>query len=200
MEKNELVSSVDLYREIIDRVVSKHDSPFQRMMRKAKDIDLDYFEKVAHGGNRLSAELNMELKDYVVEEFSRMADELFSKELGRHIIADVLEAAETVFHGEHNNAYVDFIDDISRSLTWYVANEMVTAGQPMFSNDEVRRKYKSAKKITLEEFIKGTNYKDVIDFYTALMDNTWWACRVVAVDRTRCFLTQLADDLKNENK
>ena len=38
----------------------------------------------------------------------------------------------------------------------------------------------------------GNNSEDILDFYRALIDNTWWACREVVVNKTNDFLLKIA--------
>ena len=79
MEKNSTVTPLSVFFEIEHRVIKDEKSPFKTMLSKAKDIDIDYFEKItrSRGVNRLSEELNLGLKDQVVDAFGKMADSYY---------------------------------------------------------------------------------------------------------------------------
>ena len=46
MEKNNTVTPLDVFQEIKHRVIGDEQSPFKTMLSKAKDIDIDYFERI----------------------------------------------------------------------------------------------------------------------------------------------------------
>ena len=79
MEKNSTVTPLSVFLEIEHRVIKDEKSPFKTMLSKAKDIDIDYFERItrSRGVNRLSEELNLGLKDQVVDAFGKMADSYY---------------------------------------------------------------------------------------------------------------------------
>ena len=65
MEKDNKITPLSVFLEIEHRVINDEKSPFKTMLNKAKDIDIDYFEKIerSKGVNRLSEQLNLGVKN-----------------------------------------------------------------------------------------------------------------------------------------
>lgn len=182
-----------LFDAIIKMVVTGRLAPYYKMMGKAKDIDIDYFDKINRGVNSLSDELNLELKDKVVESFSKMADSYYlSSDLESRIVAMIQEESDTIKENNGKNKYQDFLNALADKLETYVKDSNIHEGFPKYTNDDIEAMYKDAKRITIKEFLLGSNGEDVLAFYSALMDNTWWACREVVVRKTNSFLLSLA--------
>lgn len=198
MEEKKFLTSGELFRVIVSLVAEAFDSPYQRMMRKAKDIDLDYFEPVAHGGNKLSPELNMKLKDKVVTDFGKMADHYYvESHLEEHLLAYVKEQAAQAQDENGRAIKATYLEEVATDLLSY-AESMKFLDFSRFTDASVKEKYKYAQEITLREFLFGDNYKDVLEFYSALMDKTWWECQEVIVKRTQDFLLQLTSKIRED--
>lgn len=193
MEKNNTVTPLSVLHEIEFRVIQDEKSPFKTMMRKAKDIDIDYFEKFSRnkGINKLSEELNLSVKDQVVEVFGKMADSYY-------VDGDLLEQMKALVFQEAEKAKnkKDFLITLVGLLEWYADKGVPSAGWSRYTNEDLLVKYKNAKEITLKEFLMGSNVKDILEFYSALMDNTWWACRELIVERTQRFLQNLSGEIR----
>lgn len=178
---------------IIDMVVSGEESPYKKMINKAKDIDIDYFEKIDRGLNSISDELSPELKDIIVEKFSQMADSYYAEgDLESKIITVIQTGADVIKEEKGVNECKDFLNYLAECLESYVKGKNIHPGIPKYTNADVINMYQEAKHITLTEFLMGNNSEDILDFYSALMDNTWWACREVVVNKTNDFLLRLA--------
>ena len=185
--------SSDVYSVIIDVVVTGTHSPYNEMIKKAKDIDIDFFEKVSRGTNSLSEELNLELKDKVVDAFSKMADNYYvGSALESRILALVQDRADAIKNTDGENACKEYIKSLSECLEVYAKGSNIHAGFPKYTNEIVTELYEHARHITLKEFFMGGNDQDILNFYNALVDNTWWTCREVVVNKTNDFLLALA--------
>ena len=196
MEEKKLLTSEELFHVLVIFVVKASDSPYERMMRKAKDIDIDYFDPISHNGNQLSPELNLELKDKIVDDFRKMADYYYVEgQLEESLLAFVMEQAAQSMDGNGCSTQVAYLEDVATKLQSY-AERMKLLDIPRFTDAIVKEKYEYAQEITLREYLFGNNYKDVLEFYSALMDKTWWECQEVIVKRTQDFLIQLAGKIR----
>jgi len=182
-----------LTTNIIDMVVTGEESPYKKMISKTKDIDIDYFEKIDRGFNSISDELSPELKDVIVDKFIKMADCYYAEgDLESKIIAMIQKEADIIKEEKSVNECKNFLNNLAESLESYVKGTFIHPGFPKYSNEDVAVMYQEAKHITLTEFFMGNNSEDILGFYSALMDNTWWACREVVVNKTNDFLLKIA--------
>ena len=178
---------------IIDMVVTGRESPYKKMINNTKDIDIEYFEKIYRGSNSISDELSPELKDTIVEKFSKMADSYYAEgDLEAKIVAMIQKEADAIKEEKGDSAYNTFLICLAESLKSYVKEANIHPGFPKYSNEDVAVMYQDAKHITLTELLMGNNSEDILDFYRALIDNTWWACREVVVNKTNDFLLKIA--------
>lgn len=200
MEEKKFWTSEELYKILVVVIVEASDSPYEWMMRRAKDIDIDYFDPISHNGNKLSPELNMELKDKIVADFEEMADRFYvGSHLDEHLLLFVKKQVAKIKDGNGCSTQVEYLEEVATKLQSY-AEKMKLLDIPRFTEASVKEKYDNAQEITLREFLFGNNYKDVLEFYSALMDKTWWECQKLIVKRTRDFLIQLAGKIREEAK
>lgn len=192
MKNENKVTPLSVFLEIKHRVIIDEKSPFKTMLNKAQDIDIDYFEKIERsiGVNRLSEQLNLGVKDQVVDAFGKMADEYY-------VNGDLLEQLKTLALQEVEKVEdkKEFLRTLAELLELCADSGIPSAGWSRYSNEDLQELYKNAKKITLMEFIRRNNMKDILEFYSALMDNTWWTCRELIVDRTKTFLRNLSREI-----
>lgn len=197
MTKDPFIPSIDMYRTIIDMVVEGEDSPYQQLMRKTNDIDMQYFEGIRRDTEAIPSELNMALMDKVVNDFRKMADELFEQnDLDKQIIQTIKSQTSNVKDTMGEEALQNYLASLSNALRDYAKGMMLKGDGPQFTHLELQEKYEAAQRVTLKERIMKDNKADVIDFYHALMDTTWWECREIVVQRTRTFLQSLADNVR----
>ena len=183
----------DVFDFIIDEVVTGLHSPYYDMINKAKDIDIDYFENIDRGVNKMSDELNLELKDKIVDSFSKMADGyFFESDMESRLVSLIKNKVEVIKEVEGINACNDFLNKLAERLEMYAKGTNLHAGFSKYTIEDVYALYQDAKKITIKEFMLGDNGEDILDFYSALMDYTWWACRVEIVRKTNDFILSLA--------
>jgi len=186
-----------MFNTIIGEMVNSSSSPYQTMMKKTKDIDIDYFEKIDRGVYTISDELNIELKDKVVASFSKMADDYYKDaELETRYVDRIREQADKILATGDTKGCKDFLNGVAGQLEVFVNSSVIHEGFPKRTNAEIEAMYQDARHITLKEFLLGTNDEDILNFYNALMDNTWWACREVVVRKTNAFLMSIAEKVR----
>ena len=178
---------------IINELIQKHDSIYNSLMSKVNAIDTDYFEPITRDENILSPELNLELKDKVLNDINEQANRLFfDSDLMEQILADVRSRLEE--EGDIETAQ-QTLTNTAQELRKYAQDRLLFISTPKYDDVELSRLYKQAKKVTLLEHIAQNNRKDIIDFYHALMDRTEWECKALVERKTSQFLTQLAERL-----
>ena len=67
-----------IFQTIVSEVVTGESAPYQYLIKKVNDIDVDYFENITRDEETLSPELNMELKSRVVERFKEETARLYA--------------------------------------------------------------------------------------------------------------------------
>ena len=178
---------------IINELIQKHDSIYNSLMSKVNAIDTDYFEPITRDENILSPELNLELKDKVLNDINEQANRLFfDSDLMEQILADVRSRLEE--EGDIETAQ-QTLTNTAQELRKYAQDRLLFIPTPKYEDEELNRLYEQAKKVTLLEHIMQNNRKDIIDFYHALMDRTEWECKALVERKTSQFLTQLAERL-----
>lgn len=183
---------------IIAKVIEDIDSPYQQLRRKLKDIDVDYFEDISRDTEKIDTKLSLELKDKICSDFQSWADELLEKSglKGQLItLVKVRFAEETEL--QSTDDYECFIEAVAKKIKTYAAQLLQTAETENITEAELKEKYEAARRITLKEKILRNNKQDVIDFYHALMERTWWECGNIVLFRISEFLTSLSNDLMN---
>lgn len=193
---NTNMTETDVFRIIIDMVVTGEHSPYNEMLNKTKDIDIDYFENIDRGTNSLSQELNLDLKDVIVDSFEKMADGYYTDNYLDSIVSIIKREANTIEEKNGVNAYEVFLKNLAEDLELYAKGSNIHPGFPKYTNSDVVNLYQEARKISLKEYLLGNNGEDILVFYNALMDNTWWACRDVIVNKTNSFLLGLSDKMR----
>ena len=178
---------------IINELIQKHDSIYNSLMSKVNAIDTDYFEPITRDENILSPELNLELKDKVLNDINEQANRLFfDSDLMEQILADVQSRLEEEGNLETSQ---QTLTNTAQELRKYAQDRLLFISTPKYDDTELSRLYKQAQKVTLLEHIAQNNRKDIIDFYHALMDRTEWECKALVERKTSQFLTQLAERL-----
>ena len=194
MKNNSFTPSTELCRTIISRVLEVNDSPYKRMMQKANDIDIDFFEDISRDTETLPAELNMELKYKVLDSFKEMSQQLFVESgLEQQLIEMVKESAVVVKNTMGTEAYVDYMHSIANEI--FRSAGGLTIEEPVVADAELRDKFEAAKRITMKELVLRNNKADVIAFHHALMERTWWECRELIAEQTKSFLRRLANSI-----
>lgn len=95
---------------IIDMVVTADESPYRKMINKAKDIDIDYFEKFDRGINSISDELSPELKDVIVDKSTKMSDSYYAEgDWESKIIAMFQKKEDSIKEEKGDSTYNNFL-------------------------------------------------------------------------------------------
>lgn len=193
----EFTPSAELYRIIIDKVVEGHDSPYNWLMRKTNDIDIDYFDAVRNHGDVLHEDLNMELRDKIVKIFEGKCDDRYVySSLKNDLLKQVAGESAILKEKMGADAYHDFLESLVDELITYANDLEIKPRFPKYTNEDLRLKYEAAKRITLKERVVTSNAYDITAFHDSLQDRTWWDCRVLVTNRTREFLLQLAEEIR----
>ena len=181
------------FTNIISTLITLPNSPYHRMTSKVNDIDTEYFEPITRDENTLSPELNLELKDKVLNDIDEQANRLFfDSELMEQILSDVQSRLEE----EGNKETVQqTLRDTAKELQKYAQDRLLFIPTPKHDDAELHKLYERAKEVTLMEHILQNNRTDIIAFYRALMDRTEWECKALVERKTSLFLTKLAERL-----
>ena len=158
------------------------------MIKKMYDIDSDYFDKIPAWTEQLPSELDFQLKDNILKDFGKLADELFEQELKSKCIDQLIEEWESVPNHEDENRETVFegtMASIKQFATLYFSRENPC---PKVDEEALLKKYNKAKRRGLFERIGQTNNADVIEFHHALMYKTVWECQELIEKRTISFI------------
>lgn len=194
--KKAFTPSAELYRVIINKVVEDHDSPYNLLMRKTNDIDIDHFEAVRNNEEVIHEDLNMDLRDKVVRIFEKKCDERYvNSDLKNDLLAQVAGESAILKEKMGAEAYSDFLRSLGEEITTYANGLEIKPRFPKYTNEDLKLKYEAAKRITIKERLLTSNVYDITAYHDALQDRTWWDCRVLVTDRTREFLLELAEEI-----
>lgn len=197
-QNNEFYPSTQVYRSIINRVVENEDSPYSILMHKTNDIDIDHFEAVRDFQEKINENLNMGLRDKVVNIFEAKAKELLNDSgLGETLLQQVKEKSGVVRETMGQQSYEIYLASLASELKTYADSLEIKPRFPKYTNEYLRLLYDAAKRITLKERLVTSNVYDITAFHDALQDRTWWDCRVLVTNRTREFLLRLAERIKS---
>ena len=181
---------------IIAKVMEDIDSPYQLMRRKLKNIDIDYFEDISRDTEIIDPKLNLGLKDRIRGDFQRSADELLEESgLKEQVTDEIKEHLSKQKQQISPEEYTNILADVVNELRNYANQLLQTVDIEKITESELAEKYEKAKLISLKEKILRNNKRDVIEFYHALMERSWWECSVFVEKRIVSFLMSLADEL-----
>lgn len=170
---------------VIDEVVRDGNSPYNMLLRKVNDIDVDYFENISRDQEQLSDELSVELKDKVIVQFAIMADDLFlNSTLAARLSAAVRDKAE--------GSSPHLLECVKKALQQYAADRLKFIPAPQATSKDLNKMFIAAKEVTLAERFLRNNKADVIEFYHALLQATVYDCRKLIEERTAVFIETIA--------
>lgn len=195
-QDKEFSPSKQLYRTIINRVVENEDSPYSLLMRKINDIDIDHFDAVRNHEEEIHENLNMDLRNKVVNIFEAKAKELLCDSgLGETLLRQVKEKSGVVRETMGQQSYEIYLSSLATELKTYADSLEIKPRFPKYTNEDLRLMYEAAKRITLKERLLKSNVYDITAFHDALQDRTWWDYRVLVTNMTREFLLRLAEEI-----
>ena len=173
---------------LFTNIVSEETSPYHKMIKKMNDIDSDYFENIPAWTEQLPSELDFQLKDNILKDFGKLADELLGQELKSKCLDQLIEEWRSVPNYENENKEAlseGIMTSIKQTATLYFNREKPC---PKVDEETLQKKYKKAKRRGLLERIGQTNNADVIEFHHSLMYKTVWECKELIENRTIKFI------------
>ena len=179
-----------LFRHVFKIVVLDNKSPYHQAVKKLNDIDVDYFEKIPAWTEQLPTELDFQLKENILNDFDKLADELLNQELKTKCIGALLEARRTTIDPE-KEIMESTMASIKQFATLYFGRENPC---PKVDEETLQKKYKKAKRRSFGERIIQSNKADVIDFHHALMHKTVWECKDLIESRIIQFIEEVIKD------
>ena len=186
---SQIISFSGQYPSLLFRsIISFESSPYHQMIKKMNDIDSDYFDKIPACTEQLPSELDFQLKDNILKDFGKLADELLGQELKSKCLNQLIKEWRSVPNHDNENRETlvkDTMASIKQIATLYFSRENPC---PKVDEETLQRKYKKAKRRSLGERIIQSNNADVIDFHHALMYKTVWECKELIEDRTIKFI------------
>ena len=179
-----------IFENIIAAVIDNPQSPYHRLMDKVNDIDVDYFENITRDENTLSPELNLALKQTVVENVDEIARQLlYDSGLSGKITFDILDQLK------NKEYYRQILLNTANKLQRYAKDRLLFIPTQKHDDVELEKLYEQAKEVTLLEHIMQNNRTDIIAFYRALMEQTEWECKALVEKRISQFLALIADKI-----
>ena len=92
---SQIISFSRQYPSLLFRsIISSESSPYRQMIKKLNDIDTDYFDKIPAWTEQLPSELDFQLRDNILKDFGKLADELLGLELKSKCIDQLIEEWE----------------------------------------------------------------------------------------------------------
>ena len=192
-----MLSPQTFFEAIAAPVIYNGDSPYKLMTRKLDDIDIDYFQRGEPLGKRLDDSLELEIKTRILNDFKTYGEQLYenAESIKQQIIDDVRDLI--VKYDNRATAFAH-LSEAMEKMHRFVRKQLCFVPIPMYSRKELKELYDEAQKVTLLERVTGSNDKDVIRYYHALIVHTVWACRMLTRRRASQYLMQMVDTLSRE--
>ena len=185
-----------IFQAIVSEVVAGESTPYQYLIKKVNDIDVDYFENITRDEETLSPELNMELKSRVIEKFKEETARLYAPAREATLLADARRRIKEWQQAHPDSqAECEALNDVKSRLNKYAADRLLFIPAPEWDEETLNEMYEQAREITLLEHILGNNKEDIIAFHHALQSRTAWECRTWVEEQTSAFLKEIASKL-----
>jgi len=181
------------YRFVYDIVIYADNSPYHQLQKKLYDIDVDYFEQVPAWTERIPSKLDFKLKNDIVTDFNKLADQLLNQELKYQLVQELNFGNIDVTEKEVKDAF-----DSLKSIAPFYFNR--TKPCPKVEEKELRKLYRKAKRRSFCERIFHSNGNDVYDFHQALMHRTVWECKELIENKTLSFVEEVMYNAFNTTK
>lgn len=179
------------FETIAAPVLYEKESPYKLMTRKLNDIDIDYFQGVIAMGQTLNNELSLDIKHRILSDFVKYGEDLIaiqSDPIEKKIITGISRIVND--YSSRDEAISDLTEALKKTER-FIREQLCFVPIPMYDNAELRELYNAAKRITLLERVTGSNDKDVIKYYHALIEHTVWACRMLMRRRIGLYMTNI---------
>ena len=169
-------------QSIYDIVAKEVDALYPQFMKRVNDIDIDYFEDIVRDSEVIPKELNLGLRDKVLDDVNQYAMQLLEG-------SNIKDQITAMMGGTNASTAKKAFDGAKELIRDYVYTGCLLNGSPNITEQELQKKYKDAKKRDLWELIMRNNKKDVIEFHHALMDSTYEQCKDVLYNNIISFLS-----------
>lgn len=190
--------SKELFETIVGPVLYEDESPYKLMMKKFNDFDIDYFNGPYILGDRLDETLNISVKQRIIHDFGEYGNLLIrenSEIIEERVKNDIGRWLEKQ---KDRKAALQQLDEVFANIHKFIRRQLNYIAKPMYTKSELKELYEAAQRVTLIERVTGSNDKDVIRYYHALISHTVWACRMVTRRRASQYLMHLVDVLSRE--
>ena len=156
----------ELSKRIYEVVVEEVETIYPQFMKRVNNIDLDYFEDIVRDSEEIPKELNLELREIVLDDVRLYAMQLLEKSNIRRRIDVVMQDVDV-------DTARDVFEKAKELIRSYVYASSILNGSSDVTEKELQKMYTDAKKRNLWERIARNNKNDVIEFHHALMDKTY---------------------------
>ena len=172
------------FSPLFNTVIYEEISPYHQLLKKLYDIDVDYFEKVPAWTERIPSKLDFKLKNDIVTDFNKLADQLLDQELKNQLVQELNFGNIDVTEKDVKDALESL-----KSMAPLYFNKAKPC--PHIEEKELRKLYHKAKRRSFWERIFRSNSNDVYDFHQALMHRTVWECKELIESRTLSFVEEV---------
>lgn len=170
-----------LSSRIYDVVVEEVENIYPQFMKRVNSIDLDYFEDIVRDSEEIPKELNLELREIVLDDVRLYAMQLLDKSNIRRRIDVIMQDVDL-------DITRDVFGKAKELIRSYIYASSILNGSSAITEEELQKMYTDAKKRDLWERIARNNKKDVIEFHHALMDKTYEQSKDVLYDCIEAFI------------
>ena len=181
-QRHKVMKIRELSQRIYDIVVKEVDAIYPQFMKRVNDIDIDYFEDIVRDSEEIPEKLNFELRDKVLADIKQYAMQLLEESCIKNQIEAIMVNTDAATAREAFNNAKELIRN-------YVNARSILNGSSDFTEEDLQKMYKDAKKRDIWELIMQNNKKDIIAFHHALMDNTYEQCKDVLYESVISFLS-----------
>ena len=188
----------DLFNTIVSPVLYEDGSPYKLMVGKLNDIDIDYFQDSVPLGRTVDADMEMNVKNSILNDFVSYGNEIIS-ENAASVERKIVEDVGILLLGYNNRSEgLNNLDAALGMIHRFVRKQLCFVPVPKHSKSELQKMYHDAEKVTTFEWLTGSNDKDVIKYYHALIEHTVWSCRLLLRRRVGQYLMHIVDVLSRK--
>lgn len=198
-------------RAIFMEIIAYDRSPYHELNKKLYDID-SYFKNIPTDTEKLPRNLNLELRDRVVNDFKAQIEFYFGQSTAAHLFNTIKQTVQTKCPDAERWAIADACDrakqEVRDNVTQLFNYEPTEQEKPFYQHDkhyakisesELRQRYENAKQRTLAERFSKINKTDVMVFHRALVNKTFWDCRQLFKEKIIGLVETVLDEIKKEN-
>lgn len=199
---NSLITPQNFYEAIAGPVVYNDDSPYRLMMKRIDDIDTIYFQEGKKTvAEEISNRLSPAIKTVILKDLSAFGEELICQldKVQTRILSDVDSLVKQYSSPDRArrdlSAALIMIHDMARKqLPLFVHSKYYC----QYKSRDIKRLHEAAMRVTLLERLTGSNDKDVIEYYHAIIYHTAFACYKLTRRKASQFLLHMVDIVSRE--